>query len=343
MLSDTVTFPNPTIWAFNTPNEENIPFVYESVRKGRSRFGWGYVATADLRKLDPRPWTDLDEKETDCFRKANFLLRINPGDWIVHINVPEYGKCVAARATSGYEFDPQTPTGDFRHYIPVDPATAIEFDRTSPNVLPIIEQKLKLRGRHWRIHASAEFIQSIENLKANKVSEKEGVTKQLFYLRQQLDEHLQEITSCIHKTHFRKHLEDLVAQVFQRMPLVTAVKVNGSGWGTDHGADVIVEYSIGLPIPGLERDGILVVQVKSFEGDHWESGAVDQLNIAIEKYNATAGLLVTTGAPTEQLKGAIDKLREKVAAKGVDVGIVAGCDVARFMLRFGGNVLLGSE
>ena len=341
MLSETL--PNQTIWAFNTPNEENIPFVYESVRTGRSRFGWSYEKTADLRKLDPRPWSDLTPGETDCFRRANFLLRINPGDWIVHINVPSRGRCVAARAAGGYEFDVETPTGDFRHYIPVDPDTVIEFNRTSPNVLPIIEQKLKLRGNHWRIHAKEMFLESIENLKGNKVSVEEGVTKQLFYLRQQFDAPLREITSRIHKTHLRKHLEDLVAQIFKHMPLVTDAWVNRKGGETDYGADVIVEYSIGLPIPDLERDGKLVVQVKSFEDDHWETGAVEQLETAIEKYGATAGLLVTTGEPTEQLIVAINKLREKVAAKGVDVGMVAGCDVARFMLRFGGDILLGSE
>ena len=339
----TETSPNQTIWAFNTPDDENIPFVYDSVRKGRSRFGWSYVKTADLRKLDPRPWAELTEDETICFRKAHFLLDINPADWIVHINVPSYGQCVAARVTGGYDFEAETPTGNFRHYIPVDPDTVIEFDRTSPNVLPIIEQKLKLRGKYWRIYAKDEFLQSIENLKANKVSAEEGVTKQLFYLRRQLDDHLREITSSIHGTHLRKHLEDLVAQIFQRMPMVTHVKVNKSGWGTDHGADLIVEYRIGLPIPDLERDGKLVVQVKSFEDDHWETGAVDQLETAIEKYEATAGLLVTTGEQTDQLKNAMNKLRDKVAPKGVDVGIVAGRDVARFMLRFGGDVLLGSE
>lgn len=337
--------PNQTIWAFNTPNEENIPFVNESVRTGRSRFGWSYVPTADLRELEDRPWTEMTEEEIDCFKKSNFLLRVSPGDWIVHINVPSYGQCIAAQAAGVYEFDAEpTPFGDFRHFIPVDPESVIEFARTSPNVLPVIEQKLKLRGKHWRIHAMNEFIQSLANLKGDKMSPKDGETKQLSYLRQKLDAHLQEITSSIHGTHYRKHLENLVAQVFQQMrPLVTAVKVNGSGWGTDHGADVIVEYRIGLPIPNLERDGILVVQVKSFEGNHWEIEAVDQLETAIEKYEATAGLLVTTGEPTEQLKEAMDKLREKVSSKHVDVGIVAGRDVARFMLRFGGDVLLGAE
>src|ERR1019366_10640629 len=83
------TSPNLTIWAFNAPGEDNNAFVYESVRKGRSRFGWGYVPTADLRQLDPRPWAELTPEETDCFKKANFLLRINPGDWIVHIRSEE--------------------------------------------------------------------------------------------------------------------------------------------------------------------------------------------------------------------------------------------------------------
>lgn len=336
--------PNPTIWAFNKPDEHCIPYVYDSVKGGRSRFGWSYIPTADLRLLEPRPWAELNPNETECFKKGNFLLRVNPGDWIVHINVPSYGRCVAARAVGGYEFDSETPIGDFRHYIPVDPATVIEFDRTSQNVLPIVEQKLKLRGSHWRIHAKEQFLQSIENLKGNKVQVKDGVTKQLFYLRQKFDGHLQQITSSIHGTHFRKHLEDLVAQVFQQMrPLVTGVKVNGSGWGTDHGADVIIDYKIGLPIAGLARDGTLVVQVKSFEDAHWETQAVDQLETAIEKYEATAGLLLTTGEPTDQLIAAIEKLREKVEAKGVDIGILAGSDVARFMLRFGGETLLGPQ
>lgn len=339
MLSE--TFPNQTIWAFNTPDEENhVSFIYESVLKGRSRFGWSYVPTADLRQLNPRPWADLTAEETDCFRKAGFLLRINPGDWIVHINVPNKGRCIAAQAIGSYEFEAETPCDDFRHYIPIDPKTVLEFDRRSPNILPIIEQKLKLRGKHWRIHAKDEFLQSLENIKGDKVSVVDGVTKELFHLRQQLDRHLGDITSSIHGTHLRKNLEDLVAQIFKQMPGVSDVKVNGSGWGTDHGADVIVEYSIGLPIFGLERDGILVVQVKSFEGDHWETGAVDQLATAIEKYSATSGLLVTTGVATEQLQGAIDELRKKVEGKGIDVGLVAGRDVARFMLRFGGDVLL---
>ena len=144
----------------------------------------------------------------------------------------------------------------------------------------------------------------------------------------------------IQGTHLRKHLEDLVAKIFQSMPSVTNVKVNGSGWGTDHGADVIVDYKIGLPLPGLERDGILVVQVKSFENEHWETNAVDQVETAINKYGATAGLLITTGAPTEKLKEAIESLRNKLDPKAIDVGLMAASDVARFMLRYGGDVLL---
>ncbi len=43
---------------------------------------------------------------------------------------------------------------------------------------------------------------------------------------------------------------------------------------------------------------------------------------------------------TKQLTEAMDSLRERVTAKGVDIGILAGREVARFMLRYGSDILL---
>ena len=199
-----------TIWAFNAPNEENTEFVYQSVLQGRSRFGWSYVPTADLRTLEERSLSDMTEQEKDCFGKAHFLLQIKPGDWIVHINIPSWGRCVAAKVLDSYKFDPDSPTGDFRHFLPVDPKTVIEFDRNSPNVLPLISRRLKLMGRFWRIHYLSEFLESLENVREDKVTITGDITKQIFYLRSQLNDHLREITEKIQKTHFGKDLEYLV-------------------------------------------------------------------------------------------------------------------------------------
>jgi hypothetical protein len=75
---------------------------------------------------------------------------------------------------------------------------------------------------------------------------------------------LSEITRAIHHTHPNYDLEILMEQVLKRIPGVKEVKRQG-GAG-DHGADLIVVFESGLPIPGLEQQRICVVQVKSFEG-----------------------------------------------------------------------------
>ena len=82
-----------------------------------------------------------------------------------------------------------------------------------------------------------------------------------------------------------------------------------------------------------------MIQVKSFTGDHWETNAVNQLAEAVEKYQATAALLLTTAEATSPLLDAIESLRTQLEPKHVNVGLIAGQDVARFMLRFGGNLL----
>ena len=116
----------------------------------------------------------------------------------------------------------------------------------------------------------------------------------------------------------------------------------GSGWGTDHGADVIVTYTDGLPIDGLEEtESTLVIQVKSYSGEHWETNAVDQIKTAMLKFDAKAGLLITTAEKTTDLEKALDKLRTSEEVGGRRISIIAGNDVARFMLKHGSELLLG--
>ena len=53
-----------TIWAFKNPNENNqIKFVIDSLEKGVSRFGWGYIDTADIRELNKKDLGDMTEEE----------------------------------------------------------------------------------------------------------------------------------------------------------------------------------------------------------------------------------------------------------------------------------------
>ena len=157
------------VWVFNSPDEKATDFIYSSLLKGFSRFGWSYIDTADLNILERKRWEELNDDETECYRKTSFLLNIEIGDWIVHVNIPEWGKCTAAQVISTYEFDKEhnsigidyTNFGDYRHLIKIDVNTLITFDRNNHNVLPYVSRRLKLQGHYWTIKKTDDFIGEI--------------------------------------------------------------------------------------------------------------------------------------------------------------------------------------
>ena len=77
-------------------------------KRGKSRFGWSWEVKHNLK---------LNNNWTDAHSKQLFLLNIKEGDWIVHIHMPEWGKCVAARVVREYDFDEEGVDGDFRHFL----------------------------------------------------------------------------------------------------------------------------------------------------------------------------------------------------------------------------------
>ena len=97
---------------------------------------------------------------------------------------------------------------------------------------------------------------------------------------------------------------------------------------------MVVEFESGIPVPGLQRPRRCVVQVKSLEGEHWDTKAVDDIRRAFESYpEAEMGLIVSTAASsTREFDEALDKLREDTKKP---VSLLIGADLARFFLRFG--------
>ncbi len=318
------------VFAFNGVNESGVKkLVYESLKNGKSRFGWSSKDEDDLRK----PWAKSHSKQA-------FLLQIEIGDWIVHINTPSWGKCTAAQVTAKYNFDEglQCNWGDgntspeFRHFLEIDTNSIIEFNRRDENILPAVN--LNPRQRYHRIYAVNDFLQSIENLKQNRVSLKDDERKELFHLRDETDELLKKITHLIHKTHKSKTLEHFLAEVFRKIPSVIYVKENGSGWGTDYGADLIVTAS--SPIGNIDFENILVVQIKSFGGEHYDLTAVEQVKTGIQQYKASAGMIITTAQRTEQLEAEIQKASDEM---GCPIDLLAGDDVAKFVLKYAPDLL----
>ena len=319
-----------TVWAFNKVDDNDCRNkIYQSFKNGISRFGW---SQNDEHNLKGNQWTDWHSKQL-------FLLQIKKGDWIVHINTPSYGKCIAGKVKSEYNFDKGLDCWgikDFRHSFEIDKETIIEFDRRDKNILPTVN--LRPRQRYHRVYAVEDFLQSIENLKNNSVNLQKGESKEVYHLKDKTTHYLKEITSILHNTHKSKNLERFMASVFRKLPNVVDVNENGFGWKTDYGADLIIttKSSIG----NLDFENKIVVQIKSFEGKHYDLNAVEQVKTGIEKFNANAGIIITTAEKTEQLEDKIQAISNEID-KPID--LIAGEDVAKFVIKYASDLIFKLE
>ena len=310
-----------TVWAFNkVSNEFERELLYNSIKLGKSRFGWSKKDKHNLA---------LGNNETEWYSKHKFLLDIHPGDWIVHVNTPSWGKCTAAQVASGYNFDEGLECSwgrDFRHCFDIDINTIMEFDRRDPNILPSVN--LNPRQRYHRVYAFDDFIRSIENLKDKKVNLGDSESRGEYHLKEKTSEYLAKITTQIQDTHGGKELERFLAKVFRKIPGVVDVIENGFGWRTDHGADIIV--TIRNVLGNLSLEHRIIVQVKSYEGEHHDLSAVSQIKNGIEEYSGTAGMIITTAIASEELK---KKVREAAKELRIPIDLIAGDDVARFFIK----------
>lgn len=311
------------IYAFAKIDDlEARDLVYQEIKRGKSRFG---------------KWNQIGSLRDKWYGKNAFLLRITKGDWIVHVNMPKYGHCVAVKVVGEYYFDEGLDCkygNDFNNVIPVDSSTLIEFDRNDPNVLPSVNLAPRRRGQ--RVLQVEDFLASIRNLKNKEFSETQGADRSLIHLKDKINGLLPVITAEIQEMNKSKKFESFLHKIFSNMPNTISVK-NGFGWGTDHGADLIVEFE--NPVIGINISTKLIVQAKSYTGKHFDTNAIDQIVEGIKRYDADAGLLITTAEETEELEEYVRAKSEEIQ-KTID--IIAGADVARFVIRYAPEFLIGS-
>ena len=321
-----------TIYALKV-DESRSGQIHESLTHGEGRFGWSYVETANLYELRDRiekdGWDSLNHDEKNCYRE--FLLSLSCGDYVVYINVPEWGQCTLAKVTGKYLW--RWEDDDFNHRFPVDPNSMYSFDRNDAMVAPALSARLKLRGKYWRIYVEEEFRELLEALRQGARRRPRNLGDNLRYLKDGIKPFLSTVTEKIQHTHPNTDLESLVERVFSRVPGVRSVTRQG-GAG-DRGADLIVELEFGS-IPELVQT--LVVQVKSYEGTLNDPSAVNDIRRAFDAYDADMGLIVATVKNQDNaVKRELDRLREETRKP---VALLTGDNLAAFFLKHGSDLLL---
>ena len=329
---------NPRIQVLKVTGHEE--FVGRSLTEGVARMSWGYPVEdgsaprdGDMRRIHRKIEADGRNSlaQGDKDRYLGFLLELGAGDWIVYVNLPSYGRCIAARVTGDYYWDAANH-GDCNHCLPVDTNSIVEFDRNDARVHPALSARLKLQGRSWRITVPNEFRSSLATVQNDSETQERRVDHGIGFWLQEIDGDLVRITRALQSSHPNYDLEKLLEAAFRRLDRV--IEVERRGGASDHGADLLVTFRGSSLIPSLERPEVCVVQVKSYTGTHSDVQAVHDIERAFEHYpEATQGLIVSTAErTTAEFDAALDNL---VTRSGKSVAILVGKDVALFVIEAG--------
>ena len=307
--------------------------VHEWLKNGDGRFGWSYVETADLHELRNRiasgGWNSLDEEEKDCYYEP--LLSLDCGDYVVYVNVPEWGRCTLAQATGKYFW--RWADNDFNHRFPVDQDSVHSFETNDAMVPIALRARLKLRARCYRINAEDEFVGLLESLRHGGVPAPAISGDNLPGLTTEMKPVPATVMQKIRHLHGHGDLENLVEQVLRRVPGVRAVTRRG---GTGSGADFVVDFELGS-IPQLAQT--LVVQVRSDPDTLTGPSAVGVVRGAFGAYDADMVLIVCAATNRDpEVESRLDRLREDTMKP---LALLTGEELAAFLWRHGSDLLTG--
>jgi hypothetical protein len=219
--------------------------------------------------------------------------------------MPSYGYCTIVKITGEYGFSEvwdKDKKGDFRHFLPCEFIDT--FDRKSPIVHPFLRQRLGLQRAWYRIYAKNEFEELLDVIQKG---EKGKNAKER--LGESINNRLMEIAQEVYRNFPGKHLEDLLCDVFKKLPSVKDARK-----GPDvNGADLEIDFETGLGIEGLQNIELCAVQVKSYEGTMGYTKAIEDIKKAFNSdLTYTCGLIVSTALEmTEEFERELAKLREE--------------------------------
>ena len=306
--------------------------VHESLKNGEGRFGCSYVDTANLHDLRGRiardGWDSLDVQEKDCYQE--FLLSLESGDYVVYVNLPEWGQCTLAEVTGPYFW--RWSDRDFNHRFPVARRSVRTFDRNDARVAPGLSARLKRRGRCYRIHAEDEFRHLVQALRPGAKAAPGMFAGDLHQLGDDLKSFLLSVTEELRRPRPHVELEHLVERLFRRLPGVRSVaRHEGAGEG---GADILVELEVGS-IPQLVHR--LVVHVRPPQDAPTGPSAVDDMRRAIAVRGADMALVVSTETHRDpKEKRQLDRLAEDLMKP---VALLDGGELTALFLQHGAGLL----
>lgn len=333
-----------TVYVFAGDSKEVIKKSREmGLKNSVAVFGWGWDSQFDLNSNLVNPY-----EKNQYHGKVKFLKDIKPNDIIIYTNYNKdkniddshYGECTMMSVTGGYKFNNEIATtcGDFGHTIAIDPNSLYVFNRNYPSIHPLVSKALKPRRAYQKLSCEDKLELSIKNHKAGIVEN---------YFKKEIDEGLEKIIISIQTNHNSKSLEyflkPLLEQIYSNKYKEVDVIVNGSGWGTDHGADLIIKYKENFDDLDLEissnKEHTIVVQAKSYKWFINDSNSIEQCKSAMTKYNAEYAILITTAKISDDFNKKIEEhntslINSKEENKMGMISVIDGETLAKLYIKY---------
>lgn len=319
---------------FRTDEDESV-WLYDELRQGRLRQGWGgpgfALKTVDGRRVEKTQWEAIYEEE---WKKAPSLKRfailtqmldMQPGSVVVVPKMPEGGQFTIARVSGNYRFELGQGWKDYGHIVSVEPDSVRTFSYRADDDAYLVSGVFS-RANHRAavsfcynteiVEAARQLLQRKSNLTSKSHDELSGaVITEVFKEAAKL---LADRVKSWNANRFEKAVET----AFRDQAFTIIDRRQPDGQGGD--ADLIVSpppspYSLFLPAK-------IAVQVKWKQGkDHDDEVAVRQIVKWAESAKSDAAKYVISSA-----SGFTDKA-EKLAEEH-DVVLIGGLQTMCFLL-----------
>lgn len=126
---------NPRFAIFRTDSSNKARELFEELKEGRLRQGWGKPAltTADGEKIEKAEFEEKYEEyhgeppSSQRYAILSRMLDLEDGDVVVVPKMPEWNKFTIARVSQGYKFDDTDSRADHYHIVRVYPESVRTF------------------------------------------------------------------------------------------------------------------------------------------------------------------------------------------------------------------------
>lgn len=316
-------------WVMRTDRrtDEIKNFLWNELKQGRLRQGWGWLLEQDLRVIDATADSDMTDEQHESWSGNRRMLEshgdgIKPDDYILVPHLPQEGSwSVVRRLDAPYTFDLNNGMDDYGHLLHVEllnPERPISFHEDV--VAAGLRSTMRVPKRLWNIeHYSQEVEDLLQALKEAKPAN--IVYNRIPSFVQQMEAAAWEALQRNFKgNEFERPCRLLLQSLYGEEAVEYTAGPN------ERGADAICSYTDPLNISSH-----VAVQIKMWDWDADSTEPLHQLREAFNSYeNITAGVVMTTSAKTTDH---FEEERKKLEAElRIPIRILARAELTRLFM-----------